>query len=229
MSRGLDLSWERLWWERRWVWLPAAIFVLVGVALLVGYELAFAGRLGLQAGALESRRDELQEVTARRRETEALVQRARSTRAAIDELYDERLGSEAERLTAVMLEVKHLAQQAGLSGIEAINYGDEAVIEMPLVKKSITFGAGGGYEQLRAFINLLELSPSFMSLDEIRVAGDAPGGRLRVQVRLSTMFLDEDAPLPGAAPPPGATPSPAATPPPAGPPVATPPVAGGKA
>jgi Tfp pilus assembly protein PilO len=217
-----------LWWERRWVWLPAALFVLVGVALLLGYQLAFAGRLGLQAGALESRRRELEEVTARRRETEALVQRARSTRAAIDELYDERLGSEAARLTAVMLEVKHLAQQAGLSGIEAINYGDEAVTEMPLVKKSITFGAGGSYEQLRAFINLLELSPSFMSLDEIRVAGDAPGGRLRLQVRLSTMFLDEDAPLPGAATPPRATP-PGAAPPEVALPAATPPAAGGKA
>ena len=217
MSRG-----PALWWERRWVWLPAALFVLVGVALLLGFELAFAGRLGLQAGALESRRRELEEVSARRREAEALVQRARSTRAAIDELYDERLGSEAARLTAVMLEVKHLAQQAGLSGIEAINYGDEVVTGMPLVKKSITFSAGGSYEQLRAFINLLELSPSFMSLDEIRVAEGDPGGRLRLQVRLSTMFLDEDAPLPGAVPP-------RAAPPAAAPTVATPPAAGGKA
>ena len=188
MSRGFAL-----WWERRWVWLPAAIFVAAGVGLLAGYELAVAGRLGLQAGALESRRKELEETSARRRETEALVQRARSTRAAIDELYDKRLGSEAARLTAVMLEVKHLAGQAGLSGIEAINYGDEEVHDLPLVKKSITFGAGGSYAQLRAFINLLELSPSFMSLDEIRVEGGDPGGRLRLQVRLSTMFLDPDA------------------------------------
>ena len=42
MSRGFAL-----WWERRWVWLPAAIFVLLGVGLLAGYQLAVAGRLGL--------------------------------------------------------------------------------------------------------------------------------------------------------------------------------------
>jgi Tfp pilus assembly protein PilO len=188
VSRGFAL-----WWERRWVWLPAAIFVLLGSGLLAGYQLAVAGRLGLQAGALESRRQQLDETTAKRRETEALVQRARATRAAIDELYDKRLGSEAVRLTAVMLEVKHLARQAGLSGIEAINYSDEVVRELPLIKKSITFSAGGSYSQLRAFINLLELSPSFMSLDEIRVEGGDPGDRLRLQVRLSTMFLDPDA------------------------------------
>ena len=32
-----------------------------------------------------------------------------------------------------------------------------------------------------------------MSLDEIRVEGGDPGGRLRLQVQLSTMFLDPEA------------------------------------
>lgn len=181
----------QVWWERRWLWLPAALFVLVGLAFLLAYQLLIAGRLGLQAGAIESRQTELEEIAEQRRETEALVARARTTRGAIDELYDERLGSEAVRLTAVMLEVKQLARKAGLSGIEAISYDDDAVIELPLTKKSITFGAQGSYEQLRGFINLLELSPSFLSLDEIRVQGE-DGGRLRLQVRLSTMFLDPD-------------------------------------
>ena len=133
----------------------------------------------MQAGALEARRGELEDLTTRRREAETLVQRARSTRAAIDELYDKRLGSESARLTAVMLDVKRLAQQAGLSGIEAINYGDEEVRGLPLVKKSITFGAQGSYQQLRAFINLLELSPSFMSLDEIPRGGESAALRLQ--------------------------------------------------
>ena len=187
MSSGLDL-----WWERRWLWLPGALFVAIGLGLLIGYRVALAGRVGLQAGAIASRQKELDEVTARRREAEAMLGRARSTRAAIDELYDKRLGSEATRLTAVMIEVKRLAGQAGLTGIEAITYGDEEVRGLPLVKKSITFGAQGSYEQLRAFINLLELSPTFMSLDEIRVEGGEGGRRLSLQVRLSTMFLDPD-------------------------------------
>jgi Tfp pilus assembly protein PilO len=186
MSQGLQL-----WWQRRRLWLPAATFVLLGLVLLAGYELVLAGRLGLQSGALASRRDELDELTRRRRETEALVARGRSTRAAIAELYDKRLGSEATRLTAVMLEVKHLARQAGLAGMEVINYQDEPVQGLPLIKKSITFSLQGTYDQLRAFIDLLELSATFLSLDEIRVhGGDAnDGGRLRLQVRLSTLFL----------------------------------------
>jgi Tfp pilus assembly protein PilO len=189
VSQGLAL-----WWQRRRIWLPAASLVLLGLVLLAGYELVLAGRLGLQSGALASRRQELDDLTGQRRETEALVATGRSTRAAIAELYDKRLGSEASRLTAVMLEVKHLTRQAGLSGMEAITYHDEPVQGLPLLKKSITFSLQGSYDQLRAFIDLLELSPSFLSLDEIRVhGGDANDqGRLRLQVRLSTLFLVRD-------------------------------------
>ena len=119
------------------------------------------------------------------------MQRAHSTRAAIDDLYDQRLGSEAARLTAVMLEAK----QPGAAGGAHRHRGDQlrrrAVAELPLLKKSITFSAVGSYPQLRGFINLLELSPSFLSLDEIRVSGGDPG-RLRLQVRLSTMFVEPD-------------------------------------
>ncbi len=185
MSQG-----AALWWQRRRLWLPAALFVLLGIAALAGYELVLAGRLGLQGSTLASRRADLDGLTRERRETEALAARARATRAAIDELYAQRLGSEATRLTAVMLEVKHLAAQAGLSGLEAINYEDAPVPNLPLVKKSIVFSAEGSYGQLRAFINLLELSPSFLSLDEIRVEDEAQGGgRLHLQVRLSTLFV----------------------------------------
>jgi hypothetical protein len=187
------------WWERRAIWLPAACFVLLGIGLLAGYEAALAGRLGLQAGALERRREQLDEVAKRRRDAETLVARARSTRAAIDELYGKRMGEEAARLTAVMLEVKHLARQAGLGGMEAINYIDQPVQGLPLVRKSITFAADGTYDDLRAFINLLELSPSFLSLDEIRVEDPGAGGRLRMQVRLSTLFVNPDAELGGDA------------------------------
>jgi Tfp pilus assembly protein PilO len=183
---------NNLWWERRRVWLPAAIFVAVGVAALLGYQLLLADRLGLQSGALTARRAELDELTQKRREAEAMLQRATGTRMAVERLYADRLGSEASRLTAVMLEVKHLARQAGLAGMEAISYGDEAVPGLPLTRKSITFTAQGNYAQLRAFINMLELTPSFLSLDEIRVDEDVQGGRLQLQVRLSTLFSSNE-------------------------------------
>jgi Tfp pilus assembly protein PilO len=181
-----------LWWERRRLWLPAAIFVAVGLALLLGYQLVLADRLGLQSGALAARRAELDDLSRRRRAAEAMLEQATGTRAAVEHLYADRLGSEASRLTAVMLEVKHLARRAGLAGMEAISYGTDPVPGLPLVRKSITFSAEGTYAQLRSFVDLLEQTPSFLSLDEIRVEDEAQGGQLRLQVRLSTLFVNRD-------------------------------------
>ena len=183
-----------LWWERRRLWLPAAIFALVAVALLIGYRVALAGRLGLQARAVEERERTLADLTRQRQDSERLLARARATRLALDGLYGEALGSQARRLTAVIAQVKALARQAGLSGVEAISYQDQPVEELPLVGKSIVFIARGDYGQLRSFINLLEVTDSFITLEEIRVHGDTGRGELALQVRLSTLFATEDVP-----------------------------------
>jgi Tfp pilus assembly protein PilO len=178
-----------LWWQRRRLWLPAAILVVLDLLLLGGYELALAGKMGLQIGAVASRRQELAQIRERRLQREHLVTTARDARTAVDHLYHDQLGTQASRLTAVMLDVKRLAHQAGLGGVEAINYNDDVVPELPLDKKTIVFNATGTYEEMRAFINLLELSPSFLTLEEIRVQEDSAGnGQLQLQFRLSTLF-----------------------------------------
>ena len=182
-----------LWWERRRLWLPAAIFALVGALLLVGYQVALADRLGLQARAVEERERTLAELTAQRQESELLLRRASATRLALDSLYGDRLGTRARRLTAVLARVKELARQAGLAGIEAIAYRDEQVEDVPLVRHWIDFRASGGYEQLRRFVNLLEVTDAFLTLEEIRVHGDPGGGQLQLQIRLSTLFATSEA------------------------------------
>jgi Tfp pilus assembly protein PilO len=183
MSQG-----AALWWERRRLWLPAAIFALVALLLLVVYQVVLAGRLGLQAGFVEDRERMLAELAEERRERETLLRRARSSRLALDALYGERLGSQARRLTATIAQVKALSRQAGLAGMEAISYSDVPVQGLDLTQKQITFQASGSYEQLRQFINFLEVTEAFLTLEEIRVQGDSGSGALRFQVRLSTLF-----------------------------------------
>jgi Tfp pilus assembly protein PilO len=178
-----------LWWQRRRLWLPPAIFLALDLLLLAGYETALAGKMGMQVGAVATRRQELATLRARREGRERLVASARSTRLAVDHLYKEGLGTQAMRLTAVMLEVKRLAHQAGLGGVEAFTYTDEVDKEMPLDRKTIVFSANASYDQLRGFINLLELSPSFLTLEQISVQQEPTGqGQLQLQFRLSTLF-----------------------------------------
>ena len=174
------------------MWLPAAIFALVGAGAARRLR-AGVRRPARPAGRARSpsRRDELEELSARRRETEALVQRAARRGPPSTSSTTSGSAPRPQRLTAVMLEVKHLAPQAGLSGIEAINYGDEAGDRTCRWSRSRSpSGAGGSYGQLRAFINLLELSPSFHQPRRDPRARRATGGRLQLQVRLSTLFLD---------------------------------------
>lgn len=187
-----------LWWQRRRLWLPGAVLVLVALMALLGYRLALAGQLGLEAGEVRERREELAELSARRRATEDLLRRARANRTAIDGMYAERLGAQERRLTAVMLQVRQLARQAGLTGVRAIDYGDLLVDDLPLRRKSIGFAAVGSYEQLRSFINLLELADTFLTLEEIRVQDSSQTGELALQIRLSTLFVEESAAEPAA-------------------------------
>ena len=60
-----------------------------------------------------------------------------------------------------------------------------------LIKRTITFGVDGDYRQLRKFINFLELSHSFLILEEIGLRGDEqPTPTLRISLRLSTLFAE---------------------------------------
>jgi hypothetical protein len=179
-----------LWWQQRRLWLPPLVLLLLALAALVFYRAALAGRLGLEASSVRQQRATLAEVTQARREAEGLLRRARTARAAIDRVYHDRLGTEEERLTRVMLEVKQLARQAGLSGLQTISYAGATAAGAPLATKSITFAAEGDYQQLRNFINLLEVTESFLAISEIRVQDASGGGRLQMQVRLSTLFYD---------------------------------------
>ena len=194
-GRGVDL-----WWERRRLWLPAAVFALIGVGLLIGYRVALAGRLGLQSRAVEERERALAELVQQRQDSERLLTRARAARLALDGLYGESLGSQERRLTAIIGQVKTLARQAGLSGVEAISYADIPLENVPLVSKTIVFNARGGYEQLRGFVNLLEMTDAFLTLEEIRVHGDASRSELGLQIKLSTLFATDERREPRTAP-----------------------------
>ena len=75
-----------------------------------------------------------------------------------------------------------------------IHYPDEPIRSYGLVKRSIVFGVDGTYLALRRFINFLELTDSFVTLEEIRPSerSSTQGSRLSINLRVSTLFLEED-------------------------------------
>ena len=61
----------------------------------------------------------------------------------------------------------------------------------------------GTYLELRKFINLLELSDSFLTLEEVTLAGETrgEGPELNIRLSLSTLFASEEGSDEATAPP----------------------------
>jgi hypothetical protein len=172
-------------------WLPAAVFCAVNLAALVGYRLMLAGEAERAERSLEGRRRELAELVARREHAETAAARARTNQEQLVAFYGERLGTEAARLTRTLGEVQELAERAGLRPT-AFSYPDEPIDEFGLVQRAIVFGVSGTYDQLRRFVNFLELSESFLTLQEVGLSGRGDRAEvLKISLRLAMLFVRE--------------------------------------
>jgi Tfp pilus assembly protein PilO len=182
-------------WRRRIaLWLPALVFFLAALGALLAYPLRFAGRAEVTQEELTEARQELAELGRQRQDIESRFSDITGTRRAVGHFYEERLSTESARLTRVIAEVKDLASRAGMQP-QQISYPTEALEEFGLRRRSFVFQVDGSYADLRKFINLLELSDSFLTLEQVGLSG-AAGGQLSIQLRLSTLFaVDGTSPL----------------------------------
>lgn len=176
-------------WRRHYkLWLPAAVFLLVNLGFLAGYRLVLAEEAELGRGLLERRETELTELRGLREELEALWQGAKVTEEGLTSFYARRLATEERMLTTVIAKVKRLAGQAGLDP-NVISYEKDSLERQSLVQRTLVFGVEGTYPQLRQLINFLELSKSFLILEEVSLrSADDAGGRLGIDLRISTLF-----------------------------------------
>ena len=193
-----------LWRGRAKLWAPALAFFLLAAGALGVYRLRFAGEAEASEGALLRGRRALAALEADRETLERDLDRIRANHEALAAFYGERLAPESERLTRMIAEVKDLASRAGMMP-QAISYPDEQIESFGLNRRGFVFGVEGGYSDLRRLLNMLELSESFLTLEEVTLRGGERGGALHIALRLSTLFADEDAdPLDGGQPVPAA-------------------------
>lgn len=165
------------------------------LALNVAWMAAFGSGARLRAADLASRleraRAEHAEQAARLAGREQLWIAATDNRQRLATLYQERFGTERDRLTGALREVRELATRSGLEP-RSITYPEETLAEYGLLRRSFVFSVEGGYPELRTFLHLLELSPSFLTLDRVQV-NERGGGGLGIALRLSTLFAAEPA------------------------------------
>jgi type IV pilus assembly protein PilO len=206
-----------IWRQRLWVWLPATLFFLVNASAFAVYRFGYADRVEALKDELKSQHATEKSEEAKRRHHEGLLQQATINRQRIEQLYAESFSTRRRRLTGVTAEVISLAGKAGLAP-RALAYPEQEIQGYNLIKRSFIFAVDGTYLDLRKFINLLELSDSFLTLEGVslseggarrggpdtaaaipaapaRGAGAAAGGgsELHISLRLSTLFAKDDA------------------------------------
>jgi Tfp pilus assembly protein PilO len=173
-------------------WLPPLLVFLAALGSLLFYRLEFAGEARAGGRQLERRTSEVAQLTEERQRTEKLVERLRENQLRIEEFRSQRLATEAERLTLVIAEVKDLARRAEVEP-SSIRYPEERLEGVGLTQRSIVFSVDGDYGGLRRFINFLELSDLFLTLEEVSLSGRSVGesSKLRISLQVSTLFLDD--------------------------------------
>ncbi|HUF78301.1 MAG TPA: hypothetical protein VMR44_05235 [Thermoanaerobaculia bacterium] len=179
----------RIWRRRLGLWVPALAFFLVNLGLFSTYRLVYAGRVDSLQGSLEQREQVLAVLGGRSAELTERAAAARQSRLGLERLYRDRLSTERNRFTAVTAEIRELARRAGLAPA-AMSYPTEEIEDYGLVKRYFTFNVEGTYVELRRFINFLELTQSFVTLEEVALSG-GEGARLKIRLNLSTFFAGE--------------------------------------
>ncbi|MEZ5333302.1 MAG: hypothetical protein R2991_14955 [Thermoanaerobaculia bacterium] len=179
-----------LWRRELKLWLPPVLLLIVAAGAWFFYRVRLADELESGRRSVARLEEEVAELSAERARLEEVAQRAQRNQDRLVEFYGERLGTQGERFTSILSEVRTLARQAGLDP-HAFQYPDQPVEELGLVQRSIVFAVDGGWQDLRRFIRLLEQSESFLVLEEVSLSGRARGQDLRIALTLSTLFVQE--------------------------------------
>jgi Tfp pilus assembly protein PilO len=198
---------DEIWQKRLWIWLPALLFFLANAGAFTVYRLGYAGNVQSLGRDIDNAKTELKRLQGDRLGLETLLSRVDANRRQVDGLY-QRFATRRERLTDVTAEVQNLARKAGMSP-GAFAYPEQEIEDYGLVKRSFIFSVDGTYLELRKFLDLLELSDSFLTLEDASLSEASKGQELRINLTLSTLFTKEH-PKPNPTMP--ATPATPATP-----------------
>jgi hypothetical protein len=166
--------------------------MVVSLGAFLVYQARFSDRVASLREAVSREGEVLARARAQREQLDVLVTQASSSREGVGTLYLQTFASESERFVAFIREVRALADRSGLEHPPGYTYPEELPEEdWGLIKRSVVFSVVGTYQQLRTFVNLLELSDEFIVLEGVQLA-DAEA-RLSIGLTLSTFFAGRDA------------------------------------
>jgi hypothetical protein len=136
----------------------------------------------------------LRTTAARRDAMRELIGRHDEERVRLADFYENMLGSQAERMTAVQKEIRGIAGEFRIDP-ESIDYSTTPIDGTDLIRFQVTIPLVGGYPNLRQFINRIERSLQLLVVDEVQLTGAREGGAmLSLTIKISTCFRSAERP-----------------------------------
>ncbi|HEX8172007.1 MAG TPA: hypothetical protein VF824_15830 [Thermoanaerobaculia bacterium] len=188
-----------IWREKRILLLILGVLLAANTLFFFTYRVRYQSRLDELDERKAAAQAQLNEARAARLQAEATLQSYKRVESDVAEIYDHHWATRAERLTALIGEVKHLAVA---SNLEPPAYAfDQKAVEVQSVsgrgrqasvganEVGIAFSVEGTYGNVRRLINLLELSRQFVIIDSIGLTA-REGQNLSLTIHLKTLFRD---------------------------------------
>jgi len=174
--------------RRRQAWIAVGALAALNAVVLFVYTLprrmeerSLAERVASLRSEVESERST---VARLRRRTDALQANA----ADAGRFYGG-LGSRSS-LLSVLEELQRVPRELRLK-VSQRSYEPEPVRGLPLTRYTITMPVSGTYRQLTAFLDRMERSPHFMTVDQVNLRKRGTGGEAELDVVLSAYVRAE--------------------------------------
>ncbi|MGH9459290.1 MAG: type 4a pilus biogenesis protein PilO [Thermoanaerobaculia bacterium] len=181
-----------IWREKKWLLIGLGVAFVVNLVFFVTYRLRFEQRVDGFEATLDRTQAQLAGARQQRVAAERELATYRQVVRTVDQVYDQWWATPDERLTPLLVEMRELAKRANLQP-PSVSYdiGSERR-DGETSTFGISFGVRGTYDDIRRFINLVELSDQFVIIEEIGLA-DSSGveGTLHLTIRLRTLFKNE--------------------------------------
>ncbi len=178
------------WRRHLWLWVLPLAFVVLNLLGVTFYRTAFAGQVERLEKRYLAADDNLKRIQNEIVVVREFLGRAESHREQTRLLHSERFQTEEQGFTRTIQAVKKLARDAGLQPA-SLSYPRKGLTGHDLVQRSISFSVKGSYDQLRNFINFLELSEHFITLNSVTLGGGGKEQRnpsLSIKLVMSTIF-----------------------------------------
>ncbi len=199
-----------IWKEKRILLIILGLVLVANVIFFFTYRVQYQSRLTDLDERLAETENQLAQTRAARVKAEQTYRSYKQIEADVARIYDEYWGTQSQRLTAMISEVKRLTVASSLVPTTITFTSSDVAVKTAAAGRArknapvgatevgISFGVDGTYEQIRRLINLLELSRQFVIVNQIGLSA-REGNTLSFNLHVKTLFRDDTAAKPGAA------------------------------